>query len=264
MALDKITTDIIADDAVTAAKIVSGAVVADIADNSITAAKVASDVATTAGTQTLTNKTLTSPVLTTPNLGTPSAVVLTSASGVLPVGVTGGSGLNAVDGTVTHHDFWTANSSTSGQVNPITAWARGGETLGWGRINGNSPMAVSSGTWTFPATGYWQVLSHHWIRCDSYSDEAIKAEIWVTLDNSSYAKITQTVGAANLAGSMGKNDLTLRVQAVVKVTNTTNVKVRLAHNPENTSTSYTDGTTMLSGSATDPLTYCSFTRFGDV
>ena len=40
MALDKITTDIIADDAVTAAKIVSGAVVADIADNSITAAKI--------------------------------------------------------------------------------------------------------------------------------------------------------------------------------------------------------------------------------
>ena len=35
MALDKITTDIIADDAVTAAKIVSGAVVADIANDSI-------------------------------------------------------------------------------------------------------------------------------------------------------------------------------------------------------------------------------------
>ena len=35
MALDKITTDIIADDAVTAAKIVAGAVVADIANDSI-------------------------------------------------------------------------------------------------------------------------------------------------------------------------------------------------------------------------------------
>ena len=50
--------------------------------------------------QTLTNKTLTSPVLTTPNVGTPSAVVLTSASGVLPAAVTGGSGLTAL-GTVT-------------------------------------------------------------------------------------------------------------------------------------------------------------------
>ena len=35
MALDKITTGIIADDAVTAAKIVAGAVVADIANDSI-------------------------------------------------------------------------------------------------------------------------------------------------------------------------------------------------------------------------------------
>ena len=38
--------------------------------NQITAAKVASDVATTTGSQTLTNKTLTSPVFTTPNVGT--------------------------------------------------------------------------------------------------------------------------------------------------------------------------------------------------
>jgi hypothetical protein len=36
----------------------------------------------------------TNPVFVTPNLGTPSAIVLTNASGVLPVGVTGGSGLS--------------------------------------------------------------------------------------------------------------------------------------------------------------------------
>ena len=36
---------------------------------------------------------LNSPVLVTPNLGTPSAGVVTNLSGVLPVGVTGGSGL---------------------------------------------------------------------------------------------------------------------------------------------------------------------------
>ena len=51
-------------------------------------------------TQTLTNKTLTSPVLTTPALGTPASGVVTNLSGVLPVGVTGGSGLTAL-GTVT-------------------------------------------------------------------------------------------------------------------------------------------------------------------
>jgi len=148
MAIDQITTGIIKDDAVTAAKIPAGAVVADIATGAITtaklaadavdgtkladdainsehltdgsidtahlgnlqvtAAKVAADVATTAGAQTLTNKTLTAPTLTTPALGTPASGVATNLTsipaaavgGVLPVGVTGGSGLTAL-GTVT-------------------------------------------------------------------------------------------------------------------------------------------------------------------
>ena len=117
MALDKVTVGVLADNAVTSAKIADGTVVAaDIAANSVdsaelvdgsidtshlgnlqvTAAKVASDVATTAGTQTLTNKTLTAPTLTTPALGTPASGVVTNLSGVLPVGVTGGSGLDAI------------------------------------------------------------------------------------------------------------------------------------------------------------------------
>ena len=41
-----------------------------------------------------------SPTLVTPDIGTPSAGVVTNLSGVLPVGVTGGSGLTAL-GTVT-------------------------------------------------------------------------------------------------------------------------------------------------------------------
>ena len=63
-------------------------------------------------TQTLTNKTLTSPTLTTPALGTPASGVVTNLSGVLPVGVTGGSGLTAL-GTVT-----SGNLSNSAIVYP--------------------------------------------------------------------------------------------------------------------------------------------------
>ena len=47
MALDKITTGIINDDAVTAAKIVAGAVEADIRDDAITGAKLANYIAIT-------------------------------------------------------------------------------------------------------------------------------------------------------------------------------------------------------------------------
>jgi hypothetical protein len=219
----------------------------------------------------MTNKTLTGPVMTAPVLGTPASGVATNLTsipaaavgGVLPVGVTGGSGLNAVDGTVTHHDFWTANSFTSGQVDPITAWARGTETLGWGRINASEPMTLSSGVFTFPATGYWKVYGHFWIRCDTSSDSGIQSYLKVTLNNSTWNTITGPTNSANLSG-MGKNDLTNHINAVVKVASTTNTKVRFAHWPEITSTDYTNGTTLLNNTTSYPLTYCSFTRIGDV
>ena len=101
IAANAITASELADDAVDTAAIAANAVTtAKITNLNVTAAKVASDVATTAGTQTFTNKTLTAPTLTTPALGTPASGVVTNLSGVLPSGVTGGSGLTAL-GTVT-------------------------------------------------------------------------------------------------------------------------------------------------------------------
>lgn len=70
--------------------------------------------------QTLTNKTLTSPTLTTPALGTPASGVVTNLSGVLPVGVTGGSGLNALS----------ASNLSSGAV-PLARLGSGGTKLLW-------------------------------------------------------------------------------------------------------------------------------------
>ena len=94
MALDKITRAIITDDAIDATKIEAGAVgTSEIADGTVVAADIA---ANSVGTTEIAD----SVTLVTPNIGTPSAGVVTNLSGVLPVGVTGGSGLTAL-GTVT-------------------------------------------------------------------------------------------------------------------------------------------------------------------
>ena len=57
---------------------------------------------------TIANSTLNSPTLVTPALGTPASGVVTNLSGVLPAGVTGGSGLTAL-GTVTSGNLSHAN-----------------------------------------------------------------------------------------------------------------------------------------------------------
>ena len=54
---------------------------------------------------TIANATLNSPTMVTPALGTPASGVVTNLSGVLPVGVTGGSGLDAVPASVSDGDI---------------------------------------------------------------------------------------------------------------------------------------------------------------
>jgi len=102
---------------------------ADIPDGIIVAADLAPD---SVGTSEIAD----SVTLVTPNLGTPSAGVVTNLSGVLPVGVTGGSGLTALasNPTVTlgsnatfpamhviHRDYLEFTSTGAGS-DPDTSW----------------------------------------------------------------------------------------------------------------------------------------------
>ena len=99
--------------------------------------------------------------LTTPNLGTPSAGVVTNLSGVLPVEVTGGSGLNASNIGCSQASLWYLTSSSSGNVDPISsnlAELSDMSNVSYSRIG--SAMVPSSGIWTFPETGIWRITFH--------------------------------------------------------------------------------------------------------
>jgi hypothetical protein len=183
-----LTTADIPDNSITAAKIVDATIAAgDLAPNSVdsselvdgsidtshlganqvTAAKVASDVATTAGTQTFTNKTLTAPTLTTPALGTPAsgvmtnvtgapALAVTNVTGVLPAAVTGGAGLTD-SFQLSVVDQWRLHTGLTGvsSVTAITANLERIDTSPQGVLG--TGMTESSGVFTFPSTGYWMI-----------------------------------------------------------------------------------------------------------
>ena len=86
-------------------------------------------------------------------VGTVTAAAL---SGVLPVGVTGGSGLDASNIGVTHFSQWRLTTSFTGSQAPITSnLEEAGTPVGFG-VKGTS-MTESSGIFTFPATGYWYI-----------------------------------------------------------------------------------------------------------
>ena len=110
MAIDTIVTNAIANDAVTAAKIPAGAVVADIADGSITTAKLADDAVTSAklGASAVDATALASNAVTTAKIAN-NAVTAAKATGVGNVEVisqsdTFTSGLSNVDFTLSTDD----------------------------------------------------------------------------------------------------------------------------------------------------------------
>jgi len=91
----------------------TGAVTESIVDGEVTAVKVHTDVATVAGSQTLTNKTLTAPVLTAPVLGTPASGVVTNLTGTLAT---------AVQDNITRLGTVTTSNNINGQKLSDTGW----------------------------------------------------------------------------------------------------------------------------------------------
>jgi len=161
-----------------------------------------------------------------------------------------GTAVPTVAGGITQADMWRLTANTSDGTNAdISANLERVDNASFGYIG--SGMSQSSGVFTFPSTGIYEVSCVAMIICSSDINAMI--EINVTTNNSSYDPVVN-LNAGNESGD--RTNISVGGSTLVDVTNTSNVKVKF------TTTSF-GSDTRLSGDSTSNYTYFKFIRLGD-
>ena len=112
-------------------------------------------------------------------------------------------------------------------------------------------MSLSSGIYTFPSTGLYQIINQSTFLITG--DDNVRVDTKVTTNNSSYVTVAYAIGGGDSSGNMNNNAFSI---SFVNVTNTSNVKVKF--------TSASVGTNSAVVGATDiSLTSFTFIRLGD-
>ena len=132
---------------------------------------------------------------------------------------------------ITMVDEFRLTSGFSGNANPITNNVERVDSNGQGQFG--TGMTESSGTYTFPTTGYYLVIFNTEHYLNGY-DREINGRIRVTTNNSSYSDVAR--GAGFIRASSANTHVGTTCMAVIDVTDTSNVKVQFRITVDNSST----------------------------
>ena len=180
--------------------------------------------------------------------GTSGQVLTSGGAGVAPTFETAAAG-----GGITEADQWRLTSSFTGTAAPISTNLSRVNTDGFGKLG--TGMSQSSGVFTFPSTGVWEVTFASYFTSDTATSRFVRAKIFTTTDNSTYNEASNGAGhIPNIAGD--QDDFSAISTFLFDVTSTTTHKVRFHIELTNSSI-----TTM--GDAASNLTYMTFIRLGD-
>ena len=157
---------------------------------------------------------------------------------------------------ITEYDQWQLVNSTSPNTNGDLSgtWSRfdhlGATYIGTG-------MSVSSGIFTFPSTGKWEVIFTARI-ANTGSDDQLNIQTFFTNDNSNYSKVAIVGGGQ---GSTGRNTGSSFI--LLDITDVSLCKVKFTVASASAQT-YVFGSDNPSDTSTGkPQTYAIFKRFGD-
>ena len=194
---------------------------------------------------------------------------LTGMTGELGSAVTGSPNLNLTTGSISSgvtgftgikyaslwrvHTNWT-NTTSSATTDPVINWEKD-DTFSPGTIG--SDITESSGVFTFPSTGIWDVIFYHnWSITGSI--RFTSAYIMVTTNNSSYSEASMSRSTATMVGNSSTMNNNF-CNKLLDVSNTTNVKVRFKVDIQTNASN----DVINKGETNRNDTYAVFTRIGD-
>ena len=265
MVLTQLKTAAIADDAVTTDKLanaintertantakttnathtgdVTGSGSLTIADNAVTLAKMAGG---TDG-QIITYDASGDPVAVGP--GTDGQVLTSTGAGSPPAFETPSAG------GITEADSWRITVDITGDAVPISSnWERG-DTSPW-EGNLGTGLTESSGIFTFPSTGWWFVIWHHYFR---HNGASYWNEMAIELSNDSGSNWTQLANSeAALYSATGTNHWHKATESMlVDITNVSTQKMRFRIDVD-------DNAVVTASNSTKRMTGFDIFRLGD-
>ena len=152
---------------------------------------------------------------------------------------------------ITEADQWRLSANITSNTDPVSSNLERVDDASFGYIG--SGMSVSSGVWTFPSTGIYQIFTTMKGNSSSSTD-TFKLECYATTDNgSNYDQIGECAIGSESSNSSGQ---TATLVNFIDVTDTSNVKVKFV------ASSINSGTT-IEGSSTGNKTAFTFIRLGD-
>jgi len=184
--------------------------------------------------------------------------IINESSNTITIGASGdtialaGTTVTGITQGITVADVWRYTASTAGPSGDITSNLERADDASSGILG--SGMSESSGIFSFPSTGIYMLSMTIGINFANEADNNANVVANVTMNNSSYDTVAFACAGSNSTSNFSR--FTVPAQALIDVTDTSNVKVKF------TAASFDSGS-YLEGSTTQNDTSFMFIRLGD-
>ena len=185
----------------------------------------------------------------------------------MPTLISGSTGVNKIqDGTIVSADLasgvvpagvdtWVLSTSFTGNADPLTANLRRDNTSANSLIGTGMALNTSTGLWTFPATGYWQVTAYVTYKVSATDNRYCVLEMDYTANNGT-SFTTPSLGRASIANMSSVTYTSHNNTKIFDITDTSNQKVRF-------SIFKAVSAVETVGNGTENETYFTFLKLGD-